>query len=136
MVYRSAYFSFLGMPEIEILPEGNFDAYRPSICHKIQLLRLGSERVDCEASALLTDIDSASDHCRNSKCVGNRVVIEAEVYHHNKQLSTDHKQNCYHLHSNSERVHKKHEEIELHCTKMPAQNNDVIAISESKVCVV
>ena len=126
----------IGMPEIEILPEGNFDAYFPSIFHKIQLIRLGSERVDCEAASLLTDINSTSGYCRKSKCVGSRVVIEAEVYHQNKPQSTNQKHNCYHSHSNNEKVQKKHEEIELHYTKLPNQNDNVTIISESKVCAV
>lgn len=122
------------MSEIEILPEGSFDTYYSLICHKIQLLRLGSERVDCEASCLLSDINSASDYCRKSKFVGNRVVIQAEVYHQNKSLSVKHKQN-YHPNSNHERVNKKCEEIELCYAKMPNQDDNVIVIRESKVCV-
>lgn len=135
-MFKSPFLSYVGMPEVEILSEGDFDAYFPSIFHKIQLLRLGSERVDCEAASLLTDINSASSYCRKSKCIGNRVVIEAEVYHQNKLQSTNQKRNCYHSRSNNEKVHKKHEEIELQYTKSPNQNDNAIIISESKVCAV
>lgn len=123
------------MSRFEVLPDDSFDTYYPLICHKIQLLRLGSERVDCEASSLLSDINSTSDHCRKSKFVGNKVVTEAEVYHHNKSLSIiNHTQTCYHSNSNHERIHKKCEEVELHYVKMPNQDENVVAINESKVC--
>ena len=120
---------FTDMSKIEILPEGNFDKHYPLICHEVQLLRLGSEKVDFEAAHLLSDVNSASGYYRKSKFVGNKVVTEAEVHHHNKPQSVNHKQNSSSYH---ESTCKKLEEIELD-TKMSNQDDNVIVINESKV---
>jgi len=119
--------------KIEILPEGDFDIYYPLICHKIQLLRLGSERVDYEAPRLFSDINfSVSDHSKKSKFTGNRVVIEVEVHNQNESQTVNHKQN---FNSSHEKAYKKFEEIELlHYTKKPNQDDQVMVINESKVC--
>jgi len=120
---------FIDASKIEVLPDGDFDKYYPLICHNIQLLRLGSERTDFEASHLLSGIDSAGGYCRKSKFAGNKVVIEAEVYYQN----VDHKHKSY---SNLESTSKKPEEIELNAKMTNQDDNDDIVINESKVCVI
>ena len=76
---------------------------------------------------MLSGIDSASDYSRKSKFAGNKVVIEAEVYHQN----VNHKHKSY---SNLDGTCKKPEEIELN-VKMPNQDDYVVVINESKVCM-
>lgn len=126
------------MSKIEVLPQGNFDIYCPLICHKIQLLRLGSNRVDCEAPYLLSDVNSStSDHKRKYKFAGNRVCIEAEVHQQKKSPSINCKQSCCHSNSNGHKAYKKADEIELsHYTKQPSLDGNVVVINESKVCTV
>ena len=80
---------------------------------------------------MLSDINSADGYYRKSKFVGNKVVIEAEVYHQNEPQSINHKQNSD---SHNENACKKLEEIELD-TKMSNQDDTVIVINESKVCM-
>ena len=76
---------------------------------------------------MLSGIDSAGGYSRKSKVAGNKVVIEAEVYHQN----VNHKHKSY---SNLDGTCKKPEEIELNA-KMPNQDDYVVVINESKVCM-
>lgn len=93
--------------------------------------------MDCTASCLSSEINSAGGYSRKSKGFGNRVVIKAEVYHQSEPQSVNHCQNCHHSDSNHEKAYRQLEEIELlHYAKMPTKNDNAVVIVESKVCVV
>lgn len=91
-------------------------------------------KVDSEASSLLSETSSAKDYSRMSKSAGNKVVVEAEVHHRNELPSVNHKQNLYRCNSNHGMA-KKLEGIELDYAKIPNQDDSMIVIDESKVCM-